>query len=231
MTIMTDYAIFYGTYDNPGERFFLMPPIWFEVGSRIFCNRLERYWFSSPCRKILGSLMWWTNHLDPRWGVGCWCGFRCIIKQSLNINSHQSCHQWSLIIPSLHYGGAGRPWLLIDHAFQHPSHYSFHLTLYHLFLTSFGARLGGSIAVCLLPSRSTTIAHLNPITDRIPSSAMAKNAPKPNPPTTTFGSNARKDLDDHGLHGKDRKVAKKYHQRIIKNDMKTIPHAHTAEVV
>jgi len=24
MTIMTDYAIFYGTYDNPGERFFLM---------------------------------------------------------------------------------------------------------------------------------------------------------------------------------------------------------------
>jgi len=26
MTIMTDYAVFYGTYDNPGERFFLMTP-------------------------------------------------------------------------------------------------------------------------------------------------------------------------------------------------------------
>ena len=24
MTIMTDYAVFYGIYDNPGERFFLM---------------------------------------------------------------------------------------------------------------------------------------------------------------------------------------------------------------
>ena len=24
MTIMTDYGVFYGIYDNPGERFFLM---------------------------------------------------------------------------------------------------------------------------------------------------------------------------------------------------------------
>ena len=58
----------------------------------------------------------------------------------------------------------------------------------------------------------------------------AKKGPKGLPPKITFGKGARKDLDDLGLHGKERKKAKKYHKNIIKEHMKTLPEAHTADV-
>jgi len=58
----------------------------------------------------------------------------------------------------------------------------------------------------------------------------AKKGPKGLPPKITFGKGARKDLDDLGLHGKERKKAKKYHKNIIKEHMKTLPGAHTADV-
>jgi len=54
--------------------------------------------------------------------------------------------------------------------------------------------------------------------------------PKVLPPKITFGKAARKDLDDLGLHGKERRKAKKYHKNIIKSHMKTVPGAHTADV-
>ncbi|PPQ95579.1 hypothetical protein CVT26_008607 [Gymnopilus dilepis] len=53
---------------------------------------------------------------------------------------------------------------------------------------------------------------------------------RPGPPIITFGKQARKDLDDLGLHGKERRKAKKYHKAIIKEHMKSIPGAHTADV-
>ena len=57
-----------------------------------------------------------------------------------------------------------------------------------------------------------------------------RKGPKGNPPKITFGNAARKDLDDLGLHGKERRKAKKYHKNLIKSYMKTLPDAHTAEI-
>jgi len=60
--------------------------------------------------------------------------------------------------------------------------------------------------------------------------ATKKKGPKGLPPKITFGAAARKDLDNLGLHGKERVKAKKYHKNIVKKHMKTVPGAHTAEI-
>jgi hypothetical protein len=60
--------------------------------------------------------------------------------------------------------------------------------------------------------------------------ATKKKGPKGLPPKITFGAAARKDLDNLGLHGKERKKAKNYHKNIVKKHMKTVPGAHTAQI-
>lgn len=68
-----------------------------------------------------------------------------------------------------------------------------------------------------------------------PGATMSKSAGKGpitpiNPAKITLNKKAKSDLDNLGLHGKERKKAINYHKNMIKSEIKKIPGAQTAEV-